>query len=188
MDKIKKHKLGMRTFKTGLSVSLSMLVAQLLNLKSPIFTVIAASMSIKASVSESFIYGKNRMLSTLTGAILGLLLSYLLPQNIFFLGLGTILVIYLHNLFDWKKSISLSIIVFSVIFLNTTSSRIPYAVNRTLDTFIGITVSMLINYFIASPNKEELFLNGINKVYQDSRNIVYNLVRGKAIDLEKIKN
>lgn len=188
MERFRKYKLGMRNFKTGLSVSLSMLLAQLLNLRSPIFAVIGAIMSMKASVSESFIMGKNRMLGTLVGAALGLLLSYIFPQNAIFLGLGIILVIYVHNLFGWKKSISLSTIVFSVIFINTTSSRLPYALHRILDTFVGITVSMVVNYFIASPNKESMFLEGIENIYQDSREIVYNLVRGKSIDIEDIKD
>lgn len=188
MDKIKKHKLGMRTFKTGLSVSLGMLAAQLLNLKSPIFVAIAAIMAMRSSVSESFIMGKNRMLGTLVGASVGLLLSYILPQNAIFLGLGIIIVIYIHNMFNWKQSISLSTIVFSVIFINTTSSRLSYAINRIIDTFIGIIVSMLVNYFIASPNKESIFLKGIEKIYEDSRKIVYNIVRGETIVLEEIKS
>ena len=187
VDKIKKHKLGMRTFKTGLSVALGMLVAQLFNLRSPIFVVISAIMAMKASVSDSFILGKNRMISTLVGASVGLILSYILPQNAIFLGVGIILVIYIHNLFNWKDSITLSAIVFSIIFMNTDTGRLAYAVNRTIDTFIGIIISMLVNYFIASPNKESIFLQGVENIYEDSRKIVYNLVRGKSIDIEEIK-
>ena len=187
VDKIKKHKLGMRTFKTGLSVALGMLVAQLFNLRSPIFVVISAIMATKASVSDSFILGKNRMISTLVGASVGLILSYILPQNAIFLGVGIILVIYIHNLFNWKDSITLSAIVFSIIFMNTDTGRLAYAVNRTIDTFIGIIISMLVNYFIASPNKESIFLQGVENIYEDSRKIVYNLVRGKSIDIEEIK-
>ena len=188
METLKKYKLGMRTFKTGLSVSLGMFVSELLNLRSPVFVVLSAIMAMQSSVSESFILGKNRMLSTLVGASLGLLLSLFLPQNGLFLGLGVIVVIYFHNLFNWKKSIPLSAIVFSVVFMNTEAGRFSYAFNRTIDTFIGITVSMLVNYFIASPNKESIFLQGVENLYHDSRNIVYNLVRGKSIDIDEVKD
>lgn len=187
VDKIKKHKLGMRTFKTGLSVALGMLIAQLFNLRSPIFVVMSAIMAMKSSVSDSFIQGKNRMISTLVGITVGLILSYILPQNPLFLGLGIILVIYIHNLFDWKDSTTLSAMVFSVVFMNTDTGRLAYAVNRTIDTFIGIIISMLVNYFIASPNKESIFLQGVENIYEDSRKIVYNLVRGRSIDIEEIK-
>ena len=187
MEKIIKNKVGMRTVKTGISVSLGMLLAQLFNLRSPIFVIIGAIMSMRASVSESFIMGKDRMLGTLVGAAIGLITSNIFPQNALFLGLGIIIIIYIHNLFNWKPSISLSAIVFSVIFINTGPGQLSYAANRTLDTFVGIAVSMLVNYFIASPNKESLFLEGIKDIYQDSKEILYNIVRGKSIDVEEIK-
>lgn len=188
MEKFKRYKLGMRTLKTGLSVAIGVFVAQLLNLRSPVFVVISAVMAMKASVSDSFTYGKNRLLGTLVGAILGLSLSYIFPQTPIFLGLGIIVVIYIHNLLNWKESISLSAIVFSIVFMNTASARLPYAVNRTIDTFIGIIVSMLVNYFIASPNKEEIFLEGVANIYEDSKDIVYDLVRGRTIDIDEVKS
>lgn len=187
MDKIISNKLGMRTIKTGISASLGLLLAQLFSLRSPVFVIIGAMMSMRASVSESFIMGKDRMLGTLVGAIIGLATSSIFPQNAFFLGIGIIIVIYIHNLLNWKTSISLSTIVFSVIFINTAPGKLAYALNRTLDTFVGISVSMLVNYFIASPNKESLFLEGIEGIYQDSKEILYNLVRGKSIDVDEIK-
>lgn len=72
--------------------------------------------------------------------------------------------------------------------MNTASARLPYAVNRTIDTFIGIIVSMLVNYFIASPNKEEIFLEGVANIYEDSKDIVYDLVRGRTIDIDEVKS
>lgn len=187
MEIIKKYKLGMRTFKTGLSVTLGMFISELLNLRSPVFVVLSAIMAMQSSVSESFILGKNRMLSTLVGASLGLLLSSLLPQNGLFLGLGVIIVIYFHNLFNWRKSIALSAVVFSVVFMNTEAGRFSYALNRTIDTFIGIIVSMFVNYFIASPDKETMFLQAVENLYHDSRKIVYNLVRGISIDIDEVR-
>ena len=187
VEKIIKNKLGMRTVKTGISVSLGMVMAQLINLKSPVFVVIGAITAMRASVSESFIMGKNRMLGTLVGAIIGLITSNIFPRNALFLGIGIILVIYIHNLFSWKQSITLSTIVFSVIFMNTSSDQLAYALNRILDTFVGISVSMVVNYFIASPDKESIFLDGIGHIFQDSKEIVYKLVRGQSIDVEDIK-
>lgn len=187
MEKVKSYKLGMRTFKTGLAVSIGMLIAQFLHLRSPVFVVMSAIMAMKASVSDSFILGKNRMISTLFGAVAGLISSYIFPQNAFFLGLGIIIVIYIHNVFNWKEAITLSAVIYAVVFMNVEASTLSYAFNRTLDTFIGISVAMLINYFIASPNRESIFLEVVNKIYHDSKKIVYKLVRGQTIDLEELK-
>ncbi len=180
MKEQKNYKLGLRTIKTGIAVGLSMFIASLFNLKSPIFTGIGAVMTMQSSVSESFISGKDRMLGTIVGAGIGLLFSYLLPNNYFFIVLGTILVIYIHNILGWNKSLTLSAIVFLAIYVHTESARIPYASNRVIDTFIGISVSVLINYFILAPNAKNSFLERKQHIFQTSRKLIYNLIKNKA--------
>ena len=188
MEYFKKYKIGMRTIKTGISVSLSMFIASLFNLKSPIFVGIGAIMAMQSSVSESFISGKNRIIGTIVGAIVGLFFSYLLPQNYIFLGLGVIIVIYIHNLMNWKQSLTLSAIVFIAIFLNQESARIPYATNRLFDTFIGISVSMLVNYFIAAPNSKKLFLEAKTNLYYVIKDLIHNiLTRQNQVNLDIFK-
>ncbi|NLY45295.1 MAG: hypothetical protein GX053_04815 [Tissierella sp.] len=176
MQDIKKHKIGMRTFKTALSVALSLFVADLLNLNSPSLVGIAAIVAMQSSVNESLIAGKNRMLATFVGAVVGLFFSYILPLNYFFLGLGIIAVIHIHNIFGWKQSLSLSAIVFLVIFLNQEGSRLLYATNRLLDTFIGIIVSTLINYFIATPDNKQSFIYIRDHIYNVIKSLVYDVI------------
>ena len=109
---MKIEKIGMRTIKTALAVSLTIFIAQVLNLKSPFFAGIAAIIAMQSSVSESFNMAKNRMLSTILGAITALLFSLIAPENPFFIAIGIIIIIYLCNIFNWKKSIQLSTMVF----------------------------------------------------------------------------
>lgn len=185
MNNTTQYKIGLRTLKTGIAVGLSMYIASLFNLKSPIFVGIGAIMAMQSSVSASFIEAKNRMLGTFIGALTGLFFSYLLPQNYLFLGIGIIVVIYIHNLFGWNKSLTLSAIVFLAIFLNNEGARIPYATNRLLDTFIGITVSVLVNYFIAAPNIKKSFLEAKIHLHELSKDLVYNIVSNQGeINLE----
>lgn len=175
----KKYRIGLRTIKTGIAVGLSLYIANLLNLKSPIFVGIGAIMSMQSSVSESFITGKHRMIGTFVGAGIGLLFSYFLPSNYLFICLGTIIVIYIHNLLGWNKSLTISAIVYLAIILNTENSRIPYAANRLLDTFIGISVAVIINYFIATPNVKKIFLERKMHIIKTCKTLVYNLIKNK---------
>lgn len=178
MQEKSKYKIGMRTFKTGLSVTLSIILSELLNLKSPVLVGIAAIVSMQSSVNESFIAGKNRMLGTFVGAVVGLFFSFLLPHNYFFLGLGIVLVIYIHNLFKWKQSLSLSAIVFLIVFMYQEGeySRLIYAINRLLDTSIGVIVSMLVNYFIAQPDNKQSFNYIKNHIYTVMKGLIYHLI------------
>ncbi len=180
MKEKKDFKIGLRTIKTGVAVGLSMYIASLFNLKSPIFTGVAAVMAMQSSVFESFKMGKDRMLGTFVGAIIGLIFSFLLPNNYLFMSLGIIVVIYIHNLLEWNKSLTLSAIVFLAIFINRESARIPYATNRVLDTFIGISVSVLINYLILAPNTKKSFIKRKVHIFQTSKNFIYNLVKNKG--------
>lgn len=175
-QQVKKYKIGMRTFKTGLSVALSLFIANLLNLNSPSFVGIAAIVSMQSSVNESLAAGKNRMLATFVGALVGLIFSYFLPHNYFFLGLGIIVVIYVHNIFGWKQSLTLSAMVFLAIFLNQEGSRLSYAANRLLDTFIGIIVSTLVNYFIATPDNKQSFIYIRDHLYTVIKSLTYDII------------
>ncbi|MFY9213480.1 MAG: FUSC family protein [Tissierellaceae bacterium] len=176
MQHIKKYKIGMRTLKTGLSVAVSLLISELLNLKNPSLVGIAAIVSMQSSVNESFVAGKNRILGTFVGALVGLIFSYLLPYNYFFLGLGIVVVIYLHNIFGWSQSLSLSAIVFLVVFLYQEDSRLIYALNRLLDTFIGVVVSMLINYFIVPPHNRQSFVYLKDNIYVVIKGLIHDMI------------
>lgn len=58
MEKFKRYKLGMRTLKTGLSVAIGVFVAQLLNLRSPVFVVISAVMAMRLPFLTPSLMGK----------------------------------------------------------------------------------------------------------------------------------
>lgn len=186
---IRKYRIGMRTIKTGLAVSISVMIAELVGLSSPLFVGIGAISTMQASVSESFAMGKNRILGTIMGALVALVMSYLFPSNILFLALGIIIVIHFLNLLGWKKSINLSAIVFLAVFLNHEEAMIPYATNRVLDTFIGIVVGMLINYFIAAPNNDTVFYKLATPFIDEVKCLTYDVVIGKKkMDLSVLKD
>jgi uncharacterized membrane protein YgaE (UPF0421/DUF939 family) len=180
----RKYKIGLRTIKTGIAVGLSMLLTEIMHLESPLFAGIGAISSMESSVSESFISGKNRMLGTFVGAIIGLVFSSLLPQNYIFLSIGIILIIYINNIIGWKKSLQLSCYVYLSIFLSDVDERIPYVTYRLLATFVGLVVGTLINYFIAAPNVKISFIEGKKRILETSKNLIYELITNeREIDL-----
>ncbi len=197
---MKVERIGMRTIKTALAVSLTIFIAQVINLKSPFFAGIAAIIAMQSSVSESFSMAKNRMLSTILGAIIALLFSLIAPENPFFIAIGIIIIIYLCNIFNWKKSIQLSTMVFLSIILNyEEGSRVNYALYRTLDTFIGLVIGTLINYFLLPPNIEEQIKISIENIYSQIKKMLEHIVwkeeytgldelRQDIVDIEKNYN
>jgi len=186
---LEKYKIGMRTIKTGLAVSLGMYIADLLGLYSPLFVGLGAISTMQSSVSESFQSGKNRMLATITGAIVALIMNYLFPINYFFMGLGIIIVIHILNLLNWKKAISLAAMVFIAVYMNRNTEIITYAFNRVLDTSVGIIVGVLVNYSISAPHSDSHLDLIFSSMKDDAKDILYDIITGRnKIDVSKFKS
>lgn len=183
-------KIGMRTIKTAIAVALSVFICQLFKLTSPFFAGIAAIITMQSTVVNSFKIGKNRMLGTVFGASIGLVGSLIAPENPIAIGIGIIIIITICNFLGWKKPISIATIVFlSIMLVQKDGSRLHYSVYRTIDTFVGIIIGVLINYFIVPPDSEikikasfKTLLNECNTIV---KNIIYNL---SDIKLDSVKN
>lgn len=148
-----KQIIGMRILKTALAVAICVFLSQLLHLEYPFYVVIAAIISMESSITSSFKAGRNRLAGTLVGALTGLLFATLQPGNALLCGLGTIVLIYVCEKFHWNNSITIAGIVFIAIMVNLDGrSPVLYGLNRILDTTIGISVALLINYLIFPPN------------------------------------
>jgi uncharacterized membrane protein YgaE (UPF0421/DUF939 family) len=146
-------KIGMRNIKTGIAVALCIAISKIFKMEYPFYAAIAAVISMQNTVSDSFKAGKNRMLGTMVGALIGLVSAIIMPGNIILCGIGIILVIFICDKLNWNKSLVIACIVFCAIMTNL-KGRNPYlySLNRLLDTFLGITSAMLVNYFILPPN------------------------------------
>lgn len=159
-----KYRFGMRAFKTVLAVFVTMFVCLLFNRTDYTFALIAACITIGTTVVDSFEDAYNRILGTIFGALVGLI-YFILNLNFqynkfvepFILSIHIFLIIYLCNVFNIGKIISMSCVVFFSISLNQNiqnniQNPVSYTVNRVIDTSIGIIVAILINIFIFPPD------------------------------------
>jgi uncharacterized membrane protein YgaE (UPF0421/DUF939 family) len=146
--------------KTGIAVALSLFVANLFGLESPFFSGVAAVITMQITVAESFLIGWNRMLGTIIGASFGMLASFWGLENPLAIACGIIMIIFILNKFHWNLSISIATIVFlSITILGGEGNPLAYSLNRILDTFVGITTGVLVNYFVFPPNLSKKIYN-----------------------------
>ncbi len=111
-------RVGMRNIKTAIAVSLSVAISRFFNMEYPFYAAIAAIISMQTTIGESFKVGRNRMLGTILGAMVGVVFYFINSSNVIIMGIGIMVVIYMCNLFGWKKSMSIAGIVFCVIMTN----------------------------------------------------------------------
>lgn len=147
-----KH-IGMRNIKTSISIILCVLLFKILGRESPFYACLAALVTIQSSISKSYTAGNNRLIGTALGSIVGLIFSYIAKPSFYLhailIGLGISLLIYLLDILNKNASINISCIVFIAIMINTKGApSYLYAINRLIDTYIGIAVSLLINKYL----------------------------------------
>lgn len=149
-------RIGMRNIKTGISATLCALIYELGD-RNATFACIGAVFGMDSSLRRSLYTGGNRLIGTVIGGFLGMLLFYLhhtqaslnisfhLPLPLFLLA-GVTLLIFLCQLFQVTGSIQAGAVVFFIVMLNTPENEyVSYAINRMIDTGFGVMMSILIN-------------------------------------------
>lgn len=172
-------KIGMRNFKTGIAVFLCIITLRLLKVEYPFYACIAAVICMQSSVFDSFKVGKNRMIGTFIGALIGLLFALIEPRNAFLCFLGIIVVIYVCNMLGRNKSATIACIVFLAIMINLKDTTpLLYSANRLMETFIGIAISVLVNYFISPPK----YLESLSAMKNSVIDSIYGLLKNELCE------
>lgn len=144
---------GLRNIKTAIAVLLCVFLFELIGRPNPLIACSTTIICMKDTVFNSYKSGVDRLVGTLIGGVVGFVFLLirqhfaLLPTEALLVGIGIVLVIYLCTLL--KKSDSTAVIaciVFLAIVIGV--SDMPaylYAINRMVDTFVGIVVALLVN-------------------------------------------
>lgn len=163
-------KIGFRTIKTGIAVTLALFISNILKIESPFYAVIAAIIAIQPTVSDSWKKGIYRLLGTMMGAVVGVIFVSISPGNPILAGLGIIFIILVMNKLNWGEAISIGGVVFIGIFLNAEGGYIDYSLHRLLDTSIGIVVAVAVNYIIYPPNYDDKIVEEARQISKDLLN------------------
>lgn len=155
-------KIGMRSIKTAISATLCAILYVLIG-RNATFACIGAVFGMESDTSDKpWRTGGNRLIGTIIGGFLGMGLFYINQQlpgklwEILLLMAGIILLIYISQLFGCAGAIQGGAVVFYIVMLNTPSDQyISYALNRMLDTAVGVGMSVLINVLQFQKNKED---------------------------------
>lgn len=75
------YKIGMRNIKTAIAVFICVVIYQIFDFKYPFFAVTAAVLSMESSIINSLKVGKNRLMGTAVGALIGLCFAVISPGN-----------------------------------------------------------------------------------------------------------
>ena len=147
-------KVGMRNIKTAIAATLCALVYYFFD-RSPAFACIGAIFGMGSDYDMSKLHGGNRFFGTLVGGFIGMALfafyMFLFPDgsNRWFLipltFVGVVILIVACQ-YIWVGGIQPGGVVLCIILFNTpTETYISYALNRILDTGIGVLAALFVN-------------------------------------------
>lgn len=149
-DKTKLPKVGMRNIKTAVTAALCALLYLLFD-RSPAFACIGVIFAFGSDWEDSYKNGGNRLFGTLIGALLSIALFrlYLVfvpdghhtPLLAGFILVGTVTLIWLCNCF-WRGGVQPGGVVLCIVMFNTpVATFVSYALNRSLDTAVGVLLA-----------------------------------------------
>jgi uncharacterized membrane protein YgaE (UPF0421/DUF939 family) len=175
---------GLRILKTALAVAICVAISQALKLEYPFYAAIAAIISLESSLTTSFKAGRNRMLGTFVGALVGLGFASIAPDNALLCGVGIVIIIVILNAFHWNSSITIAGIVFIAIMVNLDGrSPLLYSANRLLDTALGISVALAVNYLVFPRRIDQEFRQRYAALQTQTRALVQGiLVEERRLD------
>lgn len=153
-------RVGMRNFKTVLSVFLCIMILEITGISNPFFACITAIFVMQTDMHTSLEKGVFRLIGTVFGSIMGSISAIVfykfLPMDILLvraivIPLGIMLIIYTLTSLKLDDAILISCVVFLAIIMIWDSNKTPlirYALERINSTTVGTLVALLVNRFI----------------------------------------
>lgn len=176
--------IGMRTIKTAIVVIISYFVSTIIPNSLPFAMIYASVICVETSVVSSFKIGYNRVLGTILGGIIGLMVGYIPMYKGLTMALGVVVTILVCNYLDIKKTTGVAITLVIIILLGSDQfTPGVYAIQRTVDTILGIVIATIVNTLVFPPNQMSRVRESFNHFKQITKQVVsdvlvYNLENG----------
>lgn len=146
---------GARNLKSGLAIVISMIIAELFGFDSAFYAAITSVVCMQDSAENSIHMGKNRFVGTIIGAIFGSIGTFILSINstpivkIILVFILSTTVIYICTLIKMPGSVTIAcIVLLGTLLLNRDFSNYYYAFHRSVETFVGAVIAIIVNYLV----------------------------------------
>lgn len=169
-------KIGMRNMKSAFGVIICFLVWQAIRLIlpnmefHPLYAYVSVVLAMRDTTENSIAYGKIRVKGTLIGLLIALISISVIVQasfylhneyiriilEVFIIAVGIILSLYLSCILKCENLCAIATVVFLVCMIRySTENRYVYALFRTLETILGIAISVVVNKYFFPFNKQQ---------------------------------
>lgn len=132
--------------RAGLSAGLSLGVANTLQMKHPLFAMIAAIIVTDLSTQRSRQLGLHRIGATVIGSICGGLCSWLLPPAPWAIGFGVAVAMLISHVLQGPDGVRIAAFVFTIIVINHNDNAWSFVLDRFIETILGIGIAWVVSH------------------------------------------
>lgn len=160
-------RLGARIFKTGLSVTLALYLADWFGFQTPAFAALAAFFAVQPSVRKSLTLIWDQIQANVLSALLAVVFVLAFGQEPFVLGTVVVLIIAIHIRLKKEAIIPLAVVTAIIIMGSPTDDFIQLASNRFLLIMMGVFSAFAVNLVFLPPKHENQLYHKITSTNDD---------------------
>lgn len=186
-------KLGARIFKTGIAIMLSLFLAEILQLPSPVFAGIAAVFAIQPTIYRSFLSIIEQIQGNVIGAAIAISFVLLFGNHVFIIGFAAIIVISINLKLKIGNTIALSLVTLIAIMENPGDDFVQFGIIRFSTIMLGVLSSFIVNLVFLPPKYENKLYNRISNLTEEVARWIRHSTRHASEhqllknDIEKMK-
>lgn len=166
-DKVKQW-FGPRILKTGLGVTIVLILCEVFGIEPASFAAITVVINMQPSVSKALNNAWEQISVNILAILLAITLGLTVGSNPYIIGLAVILVIALANRIGWGGVVGIGVV--SIIFILDAPSEqfLEHALARSLSILLGLAVALIINQILAPPRYRKMFEENVRELLFDS--------------------
>ncbi|MBD8071200.1 aromatic acid exporter family protein [Bacillus sp. PS06] len=157
-------KIGARILKTGIAITLALILANSLNLSAPVFAGIAAVFAIQPSIYRSYLSVIEQVQANVIGAMFAIIFVLVFGNDPFIIGLTAILVIGINIKLKIENTIPVAIVTVIAIMESPGEDFIQFALLRFSTIMLGVLSAFIVNLVFLPPKYEKKLYSKIEEI------------------------
>ncbi|QED46960.1 FUSC family protein [Cytobacillus dafuensis] len=180
-------KLGARILKTGIAIVLSLFLAELFQMPSPVFAAIAAIFAIQPTIYRSFLSIIEQVQGNAIGAIIAIVFVLVFGNHIFIIGLAAIVVITINLKLKIENTIGLALVTMIAIMETPGDTFIQFALLRFTTIMLGVFSAFIVNLLFLPPRYEKKLYFKLSDITEETTKWIRLTIR-HASEHKLLKN
>ncbi|AXI09781.1 hypothetical protein CUC15_12960 [Oceanobacillus zhaokaii] len=181
--------IGPRMVKTGLAVTLTLIITGMLGLKLEIVAAIAAVIAMQPSIMRTYDYLKEVVISNSVGSVFAILGTLLLGNHPLSVGAVVIISIAINIKLGLNKTVSLTVLTIVTLMLANGAGEgisILYIVQRLSLVTIGVLSALITNVLVFPPDHQKNLFKIIKKA-SEKTNFLLRVIPNETMNVPQMK-